>query len=90
VTGAAHIDFADVAARVRHVRGFTPLPVGVGFGIRDAATAKAIAALSDAVVIGSALVQEIEKTPRDKVTAAVIRFLEPIREAINELSTVKA
>ena len=90
VTGAAHIDFADVAARVRHVRGFTRLPVGVGFGIRDAATAKAIAALSDAVVIGSALVQEIEKSPRDKVTAAVIRFLAPIREALDELSSVKA
>jgi tryptophan synthase alpha chain len=64
--------------------------VGVGFGIRDAATAKAIAALSDAVVIGSALVQEIEKTPRDMVMAEVIRFLAPIREALDELSSVKA
>ena len=90
VTGAAHIDFADVAARVRHVRGFTRLPVGVGFGIRDAATAKAIAALSDAVVIGSALVQEIEKMPRDGVAACAGRFLTPIREALDSLTAVKA
>jgi tryptophan synthase alpha chain len=90
VTGASNIDLADVAARVRRVREFTRLPVGVGFGIRDAATAKAIAAISDAVVIGSALIQEIEKAPRDKVTAEVIRFLAPIREALDSLSTVRA
>jgi tryptophan synthase alpha chain len=90
VTGAAHIDLTDVAARVKHVRGFARLPVGVGFGIRDAATAKAIAAISDAVVIGSALIQEIEKAPRDKVTARIGEFLAPIREALDNLSAVKA
>jgi len=90
VTGASNIDFADVAAGVRRVREFTRLPVGVGFGIRDAASAKAVAALSDAVIIGSALVQVIEKAPRDKVTAEVIRFLAPIREALDSLSTVRA
>ena len=90
VTGASNIDLADVAARVRRVREFTRLPVGVGFGIRDAASAKAIAAISDAVIIGSALIQEIEKAPRDKVTAEVIRFLAPIREALDSLSTVRA
>jgi tryptophan synthase alpha chain len=90
VTGAANIDLSDVAARVKRVRGFTKLPVGVGFGIRDAATAKAVAALSDAVVIGSALIQEIEKAPRDKVTARIGEFLTPIREALDNLSAVKA
>jgi len=90
VTGASNIDFADVAARVQRVREFTRLPVGVGFGIRDAASAKAIAAISDAVIIGSALIQVIEKAPRDKVTAEVIRFLAPIREALDSLSTVRA
>ena len=90
VTGAGHINLSDVAARVKHVRGYTKLPVGVGFGIRDAATAKAIAAISDAVVIGSALIQQIEKTPRDKVTAEVTRFLAPIREALDCLTTVRA
>ena len=90
VTGASNIDFADVAARVRRVRQFTPLPVGVGFGIRDAASAKAIAAVSDAVIIGSALIQVIEKAPRDKVTDRVATFLAPIREALDSLSTVRA
>ena len=90
VTGASNIDFADVAARVQRVREFTRLPVGVGFGIRDVASARAIAAISDAVIIGSALIQVIEKTPRDKVTAEVIRFLAPIREALDSLSTVRA
>jgi len=59
VTGAAHIDAADVAARVNHIRKFTKLPVGVGFGIRDAASAQRVARVADAVVIGSRLVQEI-------------------------------
>ena len=90
VTGASNIDFADVAARVRRVREFTRLPVGVGFGIRDAASAKAIAAFSDAVIIGSALIQEIEKAPQDGVAACAERFMTPIREALDSLSAVKA
>jgi len=89
VTGAAHIDLADVAARVKHVRGFVKLPVGVGFGIRDAQGARAIGAVADAVVIGSALIQEIEKSPRDKVTVRIGDFLAPIREALDNLSTAK-
>lgn len=90
VTGASHIDIADVAARVKHVRGYTRLPVGVGFGIRDAQSARAIGAVADAVVIGSALIQEIEKAPRDKVMARVEQFLSPIREALDSLSAVRA
>jgi len=90
VTGAAHIDFADVAARVKRVRKHTRLPVGVGFGIRDAATAKAVAAVSDAVVIGSALIQEIEKAPRDGVAECAGRFLAPIREALDSLVAARA
>jgi tryptophan synthase alpha chain len=89
VTGAANIDLADVAERVRRIRAFVSLPVGVGFGIRNAATARAVAGLSDAVVIGSALVQEIEKSPRDAVTARVERFLAPIRGAMDELAPVR-
>jgi tryptophan synthase alpha chain len=59
VTGAGNIDTADVAQRVNHIKQFTALPVGVGFGIRDAASARAVAQVADAVVIGSRLVQEI-------------------------------
>jgi tryptophan synthase alpha chain len=90
VTGAAHIDLSDVAARVKHVRGYAKLPVGVGFGIRDAQSARAVGEVADAVVIGSALVQEIEKAPRDQVAARIQAFLGPIREALNNLSTAKA
>jgi tryptophan synthase alpha chain len=61
----------------------------VGFGIRDAATARTVAGLSDAVVIGSALVQEMEKAPRDSVTASVERFLAPIRDAMDGRVPVK-
>ena len=89
VTGAANIDVADVAQQVERIRAVASLPVGVGFGIRDAATARTVAGLSDAVVIGSALVQEIEKAPRDAVTARVERFLAPIRDAMDSLTPVR-
>ena len=90
VTGAAHIDTADVAARVRHVREFTRLPVGVGFGIRDAGSARAVGAVADAVVIGSALIQEMEKVPRDKAVERAAAYLAPIREALDNLAAVRA
>jgi tryptophan synthase alpha chain len=90
VTGAANIDVAAVAGRVQHVRGHTRLPVGVGFGIRDAESARAVAAVADAVVIGSALIQEIEKAPRGEAPARASRFLAPIREALDNRSTAKA
>jgi len=89
VTGASHIDLEQVAARVKRVREFTRLPVGVGFGIRDAATARAVAELADAVVIGSALVQEIERAPREAVTARVAQFLAPIREALDSIGVCR-
>jgi tryptophan synthase alpha chain len=89
VTGATHIDIAEAAARVRRVHEFTRLPVGVGFGIRDADSARAIGAVADAVVIGSALIQEMEKAPRDRVTERAIAFLAPIREALDHLAAVK-
>lgn len=83
VTGAANIDHGAVEARIRHLRRFTRLPVGVGFGIRDAETAKRIAKVADAVVIGSRLVEEIERSPRDDVLANVTAFLAGIRAAID-------
>ena len=89
VTGAGHIDLGAVSARVKHVRAHAKLPVGVGFGIRDADSARAVAEVADAVVIGSALIQEIEKAPREQVLARVGGFLAPIREALDNLSTAK-
>ena len=61
VTGAAHLDPAAVEANVSRVRAATELPIGVGFGIRDAQSAAAISAVADAVVVGSALVQRVEE-----------------------------
>lgn len=82
VTGAANIDVNDVAQRLAHIRGFTQLPVGVGFGIRDGETAHAIAGIADAVVIGSRLVQEIEAAPADAVARARA-FMAGIRSAMD-------
>lgn len=61
VTGAANLDMASVTAKLAQIRSITQLPLAVGFGIRDAATAAAVAAVADGVVVGSALVSEIER-----------------------------
>ncbi len=82
VTGAATIDVADVSRRLAHIRSFTTLPVGVGFGIRDGETAARIATVSDAVVIGSRLVQEIEAAPAEATTRARA-FMSGVRAAMD-------
>jgi tryptophan synthase alpha chain len=83
VTGAGHLDTAAVAAMVPRIKRHVKLPVGVGFGIRDARTAQAVAAVSDAVVIGSALVQLLEGCTRDNVAAAAGGFIAEIRAALD-------
>ena len=83
VTGAGHLDTAAVAVMVPRIKAFVKLPVGVGFGIRDAATARAVADVSDAVVIGTALVQLLESRPRDNVAAAAGDFIAGIRVALD-------
>ena len=83
VTGAGHLDTAAVAVMVPRIKAFVKLPVGVGFGIRDAATARAVADVSDAVVIGTALVQLLESRPRDNVAAAAGDFIAGIRAALD-------
>lgn len=60
VTGAAQLDIAAIAERLPAIRARTGLPVGVGFGIRDAETARNIAGIADAVVVGSRIIEEIE------------------------------
>lgn len=60
VTGAATLNVESVAEKTRQIRAKTELPIGVGFGIKDASSAAAIAAVADAVVVGSALIQKIE------------------------------
>jgi len=83
VTGAGHLDTAAVAAMIPRIKTFVKLPVGVGFGIRDAKTAQAVAAVSDAVVIGTALVQLLETRTRDNVAAAAGVFIAEIRKALD-------
>jgi tryptophan synthase alpha chain len=83
VTGAGHLDTAAVAAMIPRIKTFVKLPVGVGFGIRDAKTAQAVAAVSDAVVIGTALVQLLETRTRDNVAAAAGEFIADIRKALD-------
>ena len=86
VTGAGHLDTEAVAAMLPRIRAHVPLPLGVGFGIRDAATAQAVARVSDAVVIGSRLVQILESAPRAGVADAARGFMAEIRQALDELS----
>ena len=83
VTGAGHLDISDVASMLPRIREHVRVPVGVGFGIRDAQTARAVASVSDAVVIGSALVQLLEQTARGEVAAAAGRFIAEIRAALD-------
>ena len=83
VTGAGHLDVAAVADMVPRIKRFVQLPVGVGFGIRDARTAQAVAAVSDAVVIGSALVQLLETCTRDNAAATAGEFIAGIRNALD-------
>jgi tryptophan synthase alpha chain len=65
VTGAANLDIASVEASLARLREHTDLPIGVGFGIRDAESAVRIASVADAVVVGSALVSRIAQLKPD-------------------------
>ena len=88
VTGAGHLDTSAVAQMMPRIREHVSVPVGVGFGIRDAETARAVAAVSDAVVIGSRLVQLLEDQPRDRVAQAGREFIAQIRAALDSLEGV--
>ncbi len=83
VTGAGTLDVDAVAAMLPRIRQHVHVPVGVGFGIRDAATAKAIGAVADAVVIGSKIIQLIDAQPEDKVVPTASAFLRDIRTALD-------
>ena len=83
VTGAGTLDTAAVEAMLPRIRQHVQVPVGVGFGIRDAATARAIGKVADAVVIGTRIIQIAADEPRDKVVPAVQQFLREIRIALD-------
>ena len=83
VTGAASLDLTDVANRIPLLRAATQLPIGVGFGIRDAQTARRVAEIADAVVIGSRIIQEIEAAGPEQAVARVRDLIRPIRAALD-------
>ena len=83
VTGAGTLDVEAVEAMLPRIRQHVSVPVGVGFGIRDAATAKAIGKVADAVVIGSKIIQLIQDQPRERVAAVAQAFLQEIRTALD-------
>lgn len=84
VTGAGHLNTAAVAEAVPRIRQHVSTPVGVGFGIRDGATARAVADVSDAVVIGSKLVELLERQPADNVAQTGAAFIRDIRAALDK------
>lgn len=81
VTGAANLDIVEVSKRVASIREQTSLPVGVGFGIRDAATASATAKIADAVVVGSRMVQEIEASNDENLLLNVAALMTELKAA---------
>jgi len=85
VTGAGNLDTAEVARKVSEIRRHVSLPVGVGFGIRDASSAVAIAAHADAVVIGSRIIQEIENGAPGDAASRAGAWLGTIRAALDAM-----
>jgi tryptophan synthase alpha chain len=85
VTGAAQLDLEPVKQRLAKVRSLTSLPVGVGFGVRDAATAAALSQVADAVIVGSALVSRIAEHRHDaaQMTAVLQDFVTSLRGAMD-------
>ena len=88
VTGAGHLDTDAVEAMLPRIRQHVHVPVGVGFGIRDAQTAQAIGRVADAVVIGSRIIQLLESAAPGQAVADVKPFLQGVREALD--AAVKA
>ncbi|VAW92356.1 Tryptophan synthase alpha chain [hydrothermal vent metagenome] len=92
VTGAGHLDTKQVTAKVQKIKQHTDLPVGVGFGIKDADTARQIAAVADAVIVGSALVKLIEanKASQDDAILAVSELITSMRKGMDANSNSSA
>jgi len=83
VTGSANLDVDAVAKKVQEIRHYTQLPVGVGFGISNATTAAQVAKISDAVIVGSALVKQIETVCESQLINSMASFLHELRLAMD-------
>ncbi len=86
VTGAGHLDLHEVAQRIPQIRAKTGLPVGVGFGIRDASTAERLAGMADAVVVGSRLIDAMTDAPQGEAKAALLAVMKDIRAGVDNAS----
>jgi len=84
VTGSVNIDIKQVAQKVQNIKEFTNLPIGVGFGVRNAKTAKEVSLISDAVVIGSRIVQEIEDSNGVDLINNIKNLMVEMKNSINE------
>ena len=83
VTGATNIDTGDVETMLRRIRKHTQVPVGVGFGIRDGETARRVALVADAVVVGSRIVQDLAETPPEQVARRAMEIAAEFRGAMD-------
>ena len=83
ITGAGHFDIAPVERMLPRIRRHVSLPVGVGFGIRDGETARAVAAVADAVIIGTALVEALGAAKADDAPRIAREFVAGIRQALD-------
>ncbi|MFT4268666.1 MAG: tryptophan synthase subunit alpha, partial [Xenophilus sp.] len=83
VTGSGTLDTSAVQAMLPRIRQHVHVPVGVGFGIRDAASARAVSEVADAVVIGSRIIQLIGDQPREQVAPVARNFLHEIRRTLD-------
>ena len=86
VTGSASLDIKAVADKITHIRSHTKMPIGVGFGIKDATTAAQIARIADAVIVGSALVKTIEDLldQPDRIVKEISSRISAMRKAMDE------
>lgn len=86
VTGAGHLNAADVENKLKQIKAITSLPVGIGFGVKDSETAKTISALGDGVVVGSALISKIESNldNPERAKSEIIGLLSAMRCAMDQ------
>jgi tryptophan synthase alpha chain len=86
-TGAKHINLGEVSIKLPTLREVIKVPIGVGFGIRDAASAAAVAEVADAVVVGSRIIEEIERAGEAGSLAAVRGLVGELRRAVDSVKT---
>jgi tryptophan synthase alpha chain len=86
VTGAGHLNAADVENKLKQIKAITTMPISVGFGVKDAETAKTISALGDGVVVGSALISKIENNldNPEQAKSEIIALLSAMRQAMDK------